>query len=116
MIARAILRAVGDDRARDLARAFELRRGDLRAFPLAVVAEFGLFGRRGHSLSPFGFESAATSVRSVSPSGHPRRLRRGDPVYGETVGVRGNLRELGVRNIPLTRSIARQHRCAFSPP
>src|SRR5262249_831507 len=43
---------VGDDRARDLARAFELCRGDLRAIPHAVIAELGLFRRRGHSLSP----------------------------------------------------------------
>ena len=52
LLDRRVARAVGDDRARDLARAVELCRGDLRAVPHAVVAEFGLFGRRGHSLSP----------------------------------------------------------------
>src|SRR5258707_14388198 len=49
---RRIARAVGDDRARGLARAVELGRGDLRAIPHAVVAEFGLLRRRSHSLSP----------------------------------------------------------------
>jgi hypothetical protein len=52
LLDRLVARAVGDDRARDLARAVELGRGDLRAIPHAVIAEFGLLRRRGHSLSP----------------------------------------------------------------
>src|SRR5262249_11540232 len=37
LLDRLVARAVGDDRARDLARAVELGRGDLRAIPHAVI-------------------------------------------------------------------------------
>src|SRR5262249_49505105 len=52
LLDRLVARPVGDDRARDLARAVELCRGALRAIPHAVIAALGLFRRRGHSLSP----------------------------------------------------------------
>src|SRR5262249_34927559 len=76
LLDRRVARAVGDNRARDLARALELGRGDLRAVPHAVIAELGLFRRRGHSLSPLkkppegGGESF--SLLSHSTSAHPR--------------------------------------------